>query len=57
MEEISDNHKQSDTEMSEVPAPAAINKNVQAVTPKNMVPDSGWFDGSQMKFKDWWRGM
>ena len=24
---------------------------------KNMVPDPRWFDGDQMKFKDWWRGM
>jgi len=22
-----------------------------------MVPDPRWFDGDQMKFKDWWRGM
>jgi len=33
-------------------APAAINKNVQAVTPKNMVPDPEWLDGNQTKFKD-----
>jgi len=41
--------------MSEVPAPVAISKNVQAEMPKNMVPDPGWFDGDQMKFEDWWR--
>jgi len=36
-----------DTEMSTAPAPAAItiSKNVQARTPKNIVPDPGWFDG------------
>jgi len=22
-----------------------------------MVPDPGWFDGDQMKFEDWWRGI
>jgi len=22
-----------------------------------MVPDSGWFDGDRIKFKDWWRGI
>jgi len=27
------------------PAPAAINENIQAVMPKNMVLDPGWFDG------------
>ena len=31
--------------MSVVPAPAAINENVQAVMLKNMIPDPGWFDG------------
>jgi len=28
-----------DTEMSEVPTSAAINENIQAGMPKNMVPD------------------
>jgi len=32
--------------MSEAPASAVINENVQAVMPKNMVPDPGWFDGN-----------
>jgi len=43
--------------MSVAPAPvaAAVSKNVQAGLPKNMVPDSGWFDGDQLKFEDWWR--
>ena len=46
-------------EMSVAPAPAAVanSKNVQAGLPKNMVPDPGWFDGDQTKFKDWWRGI
>ena len=43
--------------MSEVPAPAAISENIQAGILKNMVPDPEWFDGNQMKFKDWWREM
>ena len=30
-----------------------ISKNIQAGVPKNMVPDPGWFDGDQTKFKDW----
>ena len=45
------------TEMSEVPTPAAINENVQAGMLKNMVPDPEWFDSNQTKFEDWWRGM
>jgi len=58
-EEASSNYKQTDTEMSVAlaPAPAAISENIQAGTPKNMVPDPGWFDGDRMKFEDWWRGM
>ena len=43
--------------MSVAPAPAAINKNIQVVMPKNMVLDPKWFDGNQTKFKDWWRGI
>ena len=48
-----------DTEMSTAPAPMAveIGRNVLAEMPKNMVPDPGWFDGDQTKFKDWWRGI
>ena len=44
--------------MSNTPAPAvATNENIQAGMPKNMIPDPRWFDGNQIKFKDWWRGM
>ena len=52
-------YKQTDTEMSVVPATmvAAVNENVQAGLPKNMVPDPGWFDGDWSKFEDWWRGI
>ena len=39
IEKTSEDYKQSDTEMSVVPAPAAINKNIQAVIPKNMISD------------------
>jgi len=39
--------------MSEVPAPVAINMNIQVVIPKNIAPDPRWFDGDQTKFKDW----
>ena len=52
-------YKQTDTEMSvaQVTAAAAVNENIQAGLPKNMVPDSEWFDGDQSKFEDWWRGI
>ena len=59
-EEASDEYEQTTTEeMSVVPAPAAVenSKNIQTRLPKNMVPDPGWFDGDQTKFKDWWRGI
>jgi len=48
-----------DTEMSSVPAPAAVatSKNVQTGVLKNMVLDLGWFDSDRTKFEDWWRGM
>jgi len=39
------------------PTPAINNKNIQAGIPKNMVLDLRWFNGDQMKFKDWWRGI
>ena len=54
-EEALDDYKQTTTEeMSVAPAPAAVvnSENVQAGLPKNMVPDPGWFDGNQTKFKD-----
>ena len=31
--------------------------NESAGMPRSMVPDPGWFDGDQMKFEDWWRGI
>ena len=44
--------------MSTAPAPVvAMNENVQAGMPKNMVLDPGWFDSDQTKFEDWWREM
>ena len=45
------------TEMLEVPAPAAISENIQVGMLKNMVLVLEWFDSDQMKFEDWWRGM
>ena len=52
-------YEPTDIEMSGTPAPGAAvaSENVQAGWPKNMVPDSGWFDGDQTKFEDWWRGI
>jgi len=35
----------------------ASQENAQAGLPKNMVPDSGWFDSDQTKFEDWWGGI
>ena len=45
--------------MSTAPALMAIEigGNISVGMPKNMVPDPGWFDGDQTKFKDWWRGI
>ena len=41
---LSKTNKQSDKEMSIASVPAMINENVQAVTLKSMVLDSGQFD-------------
>jgi len=35
------------------PAPVMMNNNKQAVMPKNMVPDSEWFNEDRTKFEDW----
>ena len=35
--------------------PATMNDNVQAVMPKSMVSDLGWFNRNRTKFEDWWR--
>jgi len=53
----SETNKQLDKEMSIAPAPAVTNNNVQAVMPKSIVPDLGWFNRNQTKFEDWWRGI
>jgi len=46
-EEASNKYEQTDIEMLVAPVPdaAAISKNIQAGTPKNIVPDPRWFDG------------
>ena len=36
-------------------APAVYNETVQAIMPKSIVLDPGWFDGDRTKFEDWWR--
>jgi len=38
-------YKQIDIKMSEVLAPVTVNNNAQAIIPKSIVPDPGWFDG------------
>ena len=42
--------------MSTAPA-ATLVVNELAEVPRSMVLDPGWFDGDQMKFEDWWRGI
>ena len=39
--------------MSVTPAPAMTNNNRQAVMPKSMIPNPGWFNRNRMKFEDW----
>jgi len=39
-------NKQTDTEMLEAPVQAINNENIQAVMPKSMVLDPGWFDSN-----------
>ena len=58
-EASTEEYEQTDTEMSVAPVTmaAAVNENVQAGLPKNMVLDPGWFDGDWSKFEDWWRGI
>ena len=58
-EASTEEYEQTDTEMSVAPATAAaaVSGNAQAELPKNMVPDPGWFNGDQLKFEDWWRGI
>jgi len=40
-EEASNDYKQMDTEMSEVPVPAVVSENVQTGIPKNIILDPG----------------
>jgi len=53
MNEVSEEtYKWSDKEMSIALAPVIINDNTQAVMPKSMVPDPGWFNRNWTKFED-----
>ena len=54
-ETSSEMNEQVDKEMSIEITPAITDDNVQAVTPKSMVPDSEQFDSDQTKFEDWQR--
>jgi len=45
--------EQSDKKMSITLALVIINNNEQTITPKNIVPDLGWFNRNQIKFEDW----
>ena len=47
----------SPEEILTAPTQVVYNETVQIVIPKNMVSNPRWFDGDQMKFKDWWRGI
>jgi len=53
-ETSTEEHERTDTEISVAPttAAAAASENVQAGSPKSMVPDPRWFDGDQSKFED-----
>ena len=44
-------------EMLIVLVPVVYNGIEQVVMPKSIVSDSGQFDGDQIKFEDWWRGI
>jgi len=52
--EASSEYEQMETDkMSNAPVSAvAINKNIQAGMPKNIVLDPKWFDSDQTKFED-----
>jgi len=56
-ETSSETNKQTDKEMSMEETPVVTNNKVQAVMPKNIVLDPGWFNRDKMKFEDWWRGI
>jgi len=45
--------EQLDEVMSVAPVLVMTNTNKQAVMPKNIVLDLGWFDGDRIIFKDW----
>ena len=47
--------EQSDKKISITLALVIINNNEQTITPKNIVPDLGWFNRNQIKFEDWQR--
>ena len=54
---LEETYKQSDKEISKAPVPVTTNNNVQAVMPKNMVPNPEWFNRDWIKFEDWWKEM
>ena len=56
IKEASERMTEYTDEMLTVPVPIQEN-NGQAGVPKNMVPDSRWFDRNRTKFEDWWRGI
>ena len=54
---LEETYKQSDKEISKAPVPVTTNNNVQAVMPKNMVPNPEWFNRDWIKFENWWKEM
>jgi len=58
-EEVSSKDKGRDTEISSEQAPVAteVSENAQTGMLKNMVLNPGWFNGDQIKFEEWWRGI
>ena len=49
---LEETYKQSDKEISKAPVPVTTNNNVQAVMPKNMVPNPEWFNRDWIKFEN-----
>jgi len=43
----------SDEAISVALVPVTTNMNKQAIMPKNIVSDPGWFDGDKTKFENW----
>ena len=52
-EALEETYEWSDKEISVAPVPVTMNDNTQAIMPKSIVLDPGWFDRNQTKFENW----